>query len=246
MRRARIEVAVVATRPSCPTLKPAVEVGRPGGQADVAEPVDVHHGAVDPAGLGLGDLELEHLEDARGRGPCPASRGASPAARWAAAGANTSRPWNTAGDLRGADRRGIDLDRLGHAAERLPGERQQAVVGADERRPVGGRHRDRPAGRPDARVDDRQRRPRTARRAPCRWRASSRRPGCRGAGRRATGRRRARRGRSARSTRWHTPTNSSRRPRSETNTTGPLTRTSSTRHSPRRPTRAGGHRLPLA
>jgi hypothetical protein len=41
-------------------------------------------------------------------------------------------------------------------AQRPPGQRQQAVVGADQARALRRRNRDRPAARPDARVDDRQ------------------------------------------------------------------------------------------
>ncbi len=86
----------------------------------------------------------------------PRSSSGRPAARCAAAGANTSRPWNT---LRHRVKQyvgGGDLERAGRAARRLPRQREQSVVGPDQDPTRRRLDRDRLAIGPHAGVDHTQ------------------------------------------------------------------------------------------
>ena len=108
------------------------------------------------------------------------------AARRAATGAKMSRPWNVADDGLEAVDRARDVDRLDDAAEALGGQRQQAVVGADEQAVLLARCAARRArrSRADLRVDDREVHARAAKNGSARRRTSARRRGRRGGRRR--------------------------------------------------------------
>ena len=98
---------------------------------------------------------LERRSSSDRRWPDRAPPAACPFARCAAAGANTSRPWNVLRHREQHDARSVDRDgRLG-APERLPGHREQPVVGTHQERARGRAHGDRPALRAHARIDDR-------------------------------------------------------------------------------------------
>ena len=136
-------------------LEEAVELRGEHGELDVPEPVDVLHGSREQGAVELViDADAAHEV---GRIERRADIGERHPGRQAAG----HRREDVAGVERARHRvehhvRVRDLVRLHDPAARLGRRDQEAVVGADEQAAVAGLERDRPATRPDPRVDDRQ------------------------------------------------------------------------------------------
>ena len=132
-----------------------LEVVRPDVQLHVAEPVHAGDAGADRPDRHHGAGHLQHVQLDRRRAPSRASASGTPTARCAAAGANTSRPWNVCETGNNTTSPDLDLDRGLRPAERLPREGQQPVVGAHQERARRRAHRDGSPFRPHARIDDR-------------------------------------------------------------------------------------------
>ena len=151
------DAALVADRTTDHTSTSGVELVGADVELAVAEAVDPQHLGVDAVGLRrAAAATMPGISRSASTGG-PSSARSTPLHRWAAAGANTSRPANVAP---GASRWycGVgQLDGALGAADDGDGRREQAVVRPDQHAGAAGHlDGDRPAGGADARVDDRQ------------------------------------------------------------------------------------------